>query len=144
VHVEHVEVCCSAWVMTICSEVQLPGSEMLQDALVATSLTILSTERKDLSLSEKTIQFHTHGLQRLREAFAQIISDGASGKSVLPYATIMTPSLTVLLVHKSWANFGSICLALWICYNTARGPEALKSKNALDNVLRISINPSSF
>jgi hypothetical protein len=59
---------CSSWIFTACELSSLEGSDMLGDALLAMSLTLVGGDRQDQDISISGLRYYLRALNRLRAA----------------------------------------------------------------------------
>ena len=127
-----VELCCYEWSTTVSFQAMYPGAEMLKDALLASSLNLISMEKSDTRLSIAAMQTQTMALRKLREGFDDYIAKRDVKKNALLSATALACSMSELLVNKSWSGYALHLNGVGALIEDA-GPSALASRDSRVN-----------
>jgi hypothetical protein len=122
-----------------------PGAEMLKEALLASSMNLISLERNDPRLSMAAMQTQIVALRKLREGFDDYIANRDVKKNALLSATALACSVSELLVNKSWSGYALHLKGVGALIEDA-GPGALATRDSRDNFFgyRTAQIPFSF
>jgi hypothetical protein len=140
-----VQICCNEWITTVSFQAMYPGAEMLKDALLASSMSLISMERNDPRLTLAAMQTQIVALRKLREGFDDYITNRDVKKNALLSATALACSVSELLVNKSWSGYALHLKGVGALIEDA-GPGALTSRDSRDNFFgyRLAQVPFSF
>jgi hypothetical protein len=140
-----VQICCCEWITTVSFQAMYPGAEMLKEALLASSMNLISLERKDPRLSVAAMQTQIGALRKLREGFDDYVANRDVKKNALLSATALACSVSELLVNKSWSGYALHLKGVGALIEDA-GPAALTSRDSRDNFFgyRTAQLPFSF
>lgn len=128
---------CSTWVSSVCAKASSAGMEILNDALLASALTIISKEKDDRGMAMYGVHMHVRALHRLRKAFARFTAEklAAGEAKVCPTILAMgalTCAMSELLANRSWDKFAAHLEGIGALIEYA-GPAALSTVSSRDH-----------
>lgn len=128
---------CSTWVSSVCAKASSTGMEILNDALLASALTIISKEKDDRGMAMYGVHMHVKALHRLRKAFARFTAEklAAGEAKVCPTILAMgalTCAMSELLANRSWDKFAAHLQGMGALIEYA-GPAALSTISSRDH-----------
>jgi hypothetical protein len=128
---------CSTWVSSVSAKATPTGMDILNDALLASALTIISKEKDDRGMAMYGAYVHGRALHRLRKAFARFSAGKFTAGEVKICPTMLamgalTCSMSELLANRSWDKFAAHLQGIGALIEHA-GPAALSTVPSRDH-----------
>lgn len=124
-------ICCSTWIQAGALEIGLPSTQIMNDAVLASALTIVGRSRGDINMTMRGAFVQSRALRALRINLQSLALEDGKTRSMLPVQAL-TCAVSELLSNHSWSNFSSHLAGVGALIEHA-GPESLKTRDVREH-----------
>ena len=125
-------ICCLSWIQAGTFELGEPGLEIMNDAVLASALTIVGRSRGDVDLIMRGAFVQSRALRGLRLTLQRLAAEEANTLCPMLPLQALTCAVSELLANHDWDNFASHLNGVGALIEHG-GPESLRSPEVRDH-----------
>ena len=125
-------ICCSTWIQSGTLELGTPSLQIMNDAVLASALTIVGRSRGDVDMIMRGAFIQSYALRGLRLTLQSLAAEEANNLCPMLPLQALTCAVSELLANHGWDNFGSHLNGVGALIEHG-GPESLRSREARDH-----------
>ncbi len=125
-------ICCSTWIHAGSLEIGTPGLQIMNDAVLASALTVIGRSRGDIDMTMRGAFIQSRAFRGLRITLQRLAAEEENVSCPVLAMQALTCAISELLTSHDWDNFASHLMGVGALVEHG-GPERLRSREARDH-----------